>query len=167
MSEEPFPLGAIPERLKCAICTALARDAWKLSCCDQVICGPCRESGFSTRSILLILRLGFETLPVDACPICAFSPVDKEKCTAATSLRTTIAVFLRHAEKRYKDALAKEAKEGDARSGLLGQGSSLHSDGSTARPTETVMSNNDDRVCRPRNNFHESTDEPDTRSCRN
>lgn len=29
----------------------------------------------------------------------------------STSLRTTIAVFLRHAEKRHNDALAKEAKE--------------------------------------------------------
>lgn len=54
--------------------------------------------------------LGYEQLPADACPICAFTPMEKDKCTVSTSLRTTIAVFLRHAEKRYKDALAKEAQ---------------------------------------------------------
>lgn len=54
---------------------------------------------------------GYDTLPADACPICAYTPMEKDKCSVSTSLRTTIAVFLRHAEKRHKDALAKEAKE--------------------------------------------------------
>lgn len=53
---------------------------------------------------------GYEQLPDDSCPICAFTPMEKDKCIVSTSLRTTIAVFLRHAEKRYKDALAKEAQ---------------------------------------------------------
>lgn len=56
---------------------------------------------------------GYEKLPTDACPICAFSPFEKDKCVPSTSLRTTIAVFLRHAEKRHNDALAKEAKENE------------------------------------------------------
>ena len=54
--------------------------------------------------------LGFAALREDACPICAFTPMEKDKSTPSTSLRTTIAVFLRHAEKRYNDALAKEAR---------------------------------------------------------
>ena len=38
----------------------------------------------------------------------------KDKAEPNKSIRTTIAVFLRHAEKRHKDALAKEAKEREA-----------------------------------------------------
>lgn len=66
--------------------------------------------------IRLLIPLGYEALPNDACPICAFTPMQKDKCAPSTSLRTTIAVFLRHAEKRYKDALAKEAKINESKS---------------------------------------------------
>lgn len=48
MVEESFPLGAIPERLKCAQCTSLAREAWKLACCDQIVCGACKDNDLAS-----------------------------------------------------------------------------------------------------------------------
>lgn len=43
MIDIDFPLGTIPERLKCMYCSALAQDAWQLSCCDSTICGQCKH----------------------------------------------------------------------------------------------------------------------------
>ncbi|KAK9325063.1 hypothetical protein V1517DRAFT_315295 [Lipomyces orientalis] len=87
----------IPERLKCCICKELARDAAKLTCCESNICGSCRR-----------------TLP-EACPICEHAPLTESDCVDNMSLRTTINVFLKHAEKRARDAIAKnEKKQKDA-----------------------------------------------------
>jgi hypothetical protein len=59
----------------------------------------------------LLIVTGFEALPEKACPICAEEPLNKAGSDPSSSLRTTVLVFLRHAEKRYKDALALQAKQ--------------------------------------------------------
>lgn len=76
------------------------------------------------------MSLGFDALAEDACPICAFAPLDKSKCTVPNSLRTTIAVFLRHAEKRHKDALAKQEKLRQESMPVPAPGESVLDDGS-------------------------------------
>ncbi|KAK9463545.1 uncharacterized protein V1516DRAFT_661674 [Lipomyces oligophaga] len=81
----------IPERLKCKLCKELARDPVKLTCCNSNICGSCRKHQV-----------------IDYCPICKHSPLLSSEIVSNNSLRTTINVFLKHAEKRSKDLQTKD-----------------------------------------------------------
>ncbi|RAL63651.1 hypothetical protein DID88_003694 [Monilinia fructigena] len=83
----------IPIKLRCAICSKLAVNAFRLPCCDQAICETCHS-----------------TLP-SSCPVCEHTPVASEDCKPHKSLRTTIKVFLRTEEKKRIDTLAKQSKE--------------------------------------------------------
>ncbi|KAB8291550.1 hypothetical protein EYC80_006351 [Monilinia laxa] len=83
----------IPIKLRCAICSRLAVNAFRLPCCDQAICETCHS-----------------TLP-SSCPVCEHTPVALEDCKPHKSLRTTIKVFLRTEEKKRIDTLAKQSKE--------------------------------------------------------
>ncbi|THV47891.1 hypothetical protein BGAL_0282g00100 [Botrytis galanthina] len=71
----------IPIKLRCAICSKLAVNAFRHS-----------------------------TLP-SSCPVCEHTPVASEDCKPHKSLRTTIKVFLRTEEKKRVDAAAKQSKE--------------------------------------------------------
>ncbi|KAK2740921.1 hypothetical protein FQN57_005925 [Myotisia sp. PD_48] len=72
----------IPSKLKCAICSKLAWNAFKLPCCEQPICENCQPS-----------------LP-SSCPVCDHSPVAPELCKPNKALRTTLKAFLRTEEKK-------------------------------------------------------------------
>lgn len=58
----------------------------------------------------LTIISGHSNLPA-SCPVCEHSPLSAEDCNPHKSLRTTIKVFLRTAEKKRADAKAKELKE--------------------------------------------------------
>ncbi|KAF8455339.1 hypothetical protein BGX38DRAFT_187914 [Terfezia claveryi] len=88
-----IPLPEIPVKLRCTICNDLARRAVKLPCCEQSICGNCRD-----------------VLP-GVCPVCDHSPLTPDICKDNTALRTTVAVFLRTAEKKHLLSLQKERKD--------------------------------------------------------
>lgn len=76
----------IPAKLRCAICSKLAVNSFRLPCCDQAICEDCQA-----------------TLP-NSCPVCSHSPLSPDDCKPHKALRTTIKVFLRTAAtKRAKD----------------------------------------------------------------
>lgn len=83
-------IGDIPEKLRCAICSGLARVAVRTPCCEQSICEECHRV------------LG------NTCPICEHSPLLAPDCQPNSSLRITVAVFIRHAEQKLKDAEKKK-----------------------------------------------------------
>ncbi|PHH62915.1 hypothetical protein CDD81_6548 [Ophiocordyceps australis] len=83
----------IPIKLRCAICSKLAVNAFRLPCCEQAICETCQS-----------------TLP-QSCPVCEHSPLASEDCNPNKSLRTTIRVFLRTAEKKREANRPKESNE--------------------------------------------------------
>ncbi|PHH76964.1 hypothetical protein CDD82_3738 [Ophiocordyceps australis] len=83
----------IPIKLRCAICSKLAVNAFRLPCCEQAICETCQS-----------------TLP-QSCPVCEHSPLASEDCNPNKSLRTTIRVFLRTAEKKRESNRPKESNE--------------------------------------------------------
>ncbi|ORY69512.1 uncharacterized protein BCR38DRAFT_405223 [Pseudomassariella vexata] len=72
----------LPTKLRCAICSKLAVNAFRLPCCETAICESCQS-----------------TLP-SSCPVCEHSPVSGADCTIYKSLRTTIRVFLKTEEKK-------------------------------------------------------------------
>ncbi|KAH8805689.1 hypothetical protein F5884DRAFT_800247 [Xylogone sp. PMI_703] len=80
----------IPIKLRCAICSKLAVNAFRLPCCEQAICETCQS-----------------TLPA-SCPVCEHTPVAAEDCKPHKSLRTTIKVFLRTEEKKRESQRQKE-----------------------------------------------------------
>ncbi|KAF3906356.1 hypothetical protein ABW20_dc0104137 [Dactylellina cionopaga] len=86
-----IPLEEIPLRLRCSMCSNLAQDAYRLPCCEQSICGNCQS-----------------TLPT-VCKICDHAPLNADECKIHSSLRTTVTIFLRTAEKKY--GLLKAKKE--------------------------------------------------------
>jgi hypothetical protein len=53
--------------------------------------------------------LGRANLP-GVCPVCDHSPLNPDDCKVNTALRTTVAVFLRTAEKKHALSLQKEQK---------------------------------------------------------
>lgn len=53
---------------------------------------------------------GHTNLP-NVCPVCDHSPLSPDDCKANTALRTTVAVFLRTAEKKHNLLQQKEQKE--------------------------------------------------------
>ncbi|RKU41245.1 hypothetical protein DL546_002695 [Coniochaeta pulveracea] len=81
----------IPAKLRCAMCSKLAVNAFRLPCCEQAICENCQSS-----------------LP-SSCPVCEHSPISADDCTPLKSLRTTIKVFLRTEEKKREAGRPKEA----------------------------------------------------------
>ncbi|KAJ6444730.1 pre-mRNA-splicing factor 38B [Purpureocillium lavendulum] len=83
----------IPIKLRCAICSKLAVNAFRLPCCEQAICETCQGS-----------------LP-QSCPVCEHSPLAADDCNPHKSLRTTIRVFLRTAEKKREASRPKESKD--------------------------------------------------------
>jgi hypothetical protein len=85
----------IPIKLRCAICSKLAVNAFRLPCCEQAICESCQSN-----------------LPA-SCPVCEHSPLSAEDCNPNKSLRTTIRVFLRTAEKKREASRPKEAKDSE------------------------------------------------------
>ncbi|KAG9237151.1 hypothetical protein BJ875DRAFT_533101 [Amylocarpus encephaloides] len=82
----------IPIKLRCAICSKLAVNAFRLPCCDQIICETCQSA-----------------LP-SSCPVCEHTPVSADDCKPNKALRTTIKIFLRTEEKKREALRAKEAK---------------------------------------------------------
>ncbi|KAI8634578.1 hypothetical protein F5Y19DRAFT_117546 [Xylariaceae sp. FL1651] len=79
----------LPTKLRCAICSKLAVNAFRLPCCETAICENCQA-----------------TLP-SSCPVCEHSPVSGADCTIYKSLRTTIRVFLKTEEKKREAARPK------------------------------------------------------------
>ncbi|KAJ2978808.1 hypothetical protein NUW58_g7375 [Xylaria curta] len=79
----------LPTKLRCAICSKLAVNAFRLPCCETAICENCQA-----------------TLP-SACPVCEHTPVSGTDCTVYKSLRTTIRVFLKTEEKKREAARPK------------------------------------------------------------
>lgn len=80
----------VPIKLRCAICSKLALNAFRLPCCEQGICETCHSS-----------------LPL-SCPVCEHSPLSVDDCPPNKSLRTTIKVFLRTEEKKRESNRAKD-----------------------------------------------------------
>jgi hypothetical protein len=81
----------IPVKLRCATCSKLALNAFRLPCCEQPICETCQSNLSSS------------------CPVCEHSPLSAEDCNPNKALRTTIKVFLRTAEKKREVTHAKES----------------------------------------------------------
>ncbi|OTB20520.1 hypothetical protein K445DRAFT_87231 [Daldinia sp. EC12] len=79
----------LPTKLRCAVCSKLAVNAFRLPCCETAICEKCQS-----------------TLP-SVCPVCEHSPVSASDCTIYKSLRTTIRVFLKTEEKKREAARPK------------------------------------------------------------
>ncbi|KAK6864162.1 hypothetical protein PG990_006402 [Apiospora arundinis] len=79
----------LPTKLRCAICSKLAVNAFRLPCCETAICESCQS-----------------TLP-SSCPVCEHSPVSGADCTVYKSLRTTIRVFLKTEEKKREASRPK------------------------------------------------------------
>ncbi len=80
----------IPAKLRCAICSKLAVNAFRLPCCEQAICEGCQA-----------------TLPA-SCPVCEHSPLSADDCKPHKALRTTIKVFLRTEEKKRESSRPKD-----------------------------------------------------------
>ncbi|CAM1502922.1 Fc.00g076980.m01.CDS01 [Cosmosporella sp. VM-42] len=131
----------IPIKLRCAICSRLAVNAYRLPCCDQAICETCQAN-----------------LP-PSCPVCEHSPLSAEDCNPNKSLRTTIRVFLRTAEKKRETSRLKEEKESEPPTPIEAPKPSLPvAEPSTAetpvqeaasgvsQPGETVSATNDERA---------------------
>ncbi|RCI08405.1 hypothetical protein L249_8777 [Ophiocordyceps polyrhachis-furcata BCC 54312] len=103
----------IPIKLRCAICSKLAVNAFRLPCCEQAICETCMETKIRVApetSDPNVSSPGQSSLPL-SCPVCEHSPLAAEDCNPNKSLRTTIRVFLRTAEKKREANRAKESKE--------------------------------------------------------
>ncbi|KAK3322564.1 hypothetical protein B0H66DRAFT_208612 [Apodospora peruviana] len=77
-----LPQEDIPAKLRCAICSHLAIDTFRLPCCEQAICGGCQSK-----------------LP-PSCPVCEHSPLSADDCKPHKNLRTTIKVFLRTVDRK-------------------------------------------------------------------
>ncbi|KAK4156054.1 ras family-domain-containing protein [Chaetomidium leptoderma] len=86
-----LPQEDIPAKLRCAICSKLAVNAFRLPCCEQAICEGCQS-----------------TLPA-SCPVCEHSPLSADDCKPHKALRTTIKVFLRTEEKKRESNRPKDA----------------------------------------------------------
>lgn len=107
----------VPMKLRCAVCSKLAINAFRLPCCEQSICENCRFYTLRKLQDAADHVPGQSNLP-SSCPICEHSPLSAEDCNPNKSLRTTIKVFLRTAEKKRNDAIkAKDAKEAELQAG--------------------------------------------------
>lgn len=105
----------IPHKLRCANCSKLAINAFRLPCCEQAICESCTPLSVeyfptSVQELTQRVQTGHENLP-SSCPVCEHSPLSASDCSPNKSLRTTIKVFLRTAEKKREALRLKEEKE--------------------------------------------------------
>lgn len=97
----------IPIKLRCAVCSRLAVNAFRLPCCDQAICETCELLRPELYESVLTC-IGQSTIK-PTCPVCEHNPVSAGDCKPHKSLRTTIRVFLRTAEKKREALRAKDA----------------------------------------------------------
>lgn len=97
----------IPIKLRCAVCSRLAVNAFRLPCCDQAICETCELLHPDLYESVLI-SVGQSTVK-PTCPVCEHNPVSAGDCKPHKSLRTTIRVFLRTAEKKREALRVKDA----------------------------------------------------------
>lgn len=101
----------IPIKLRCAICSKLAVNAFRLPCCEQAICEICTCERTSIHNLDKVLadQIGQSSLP-SSCPVCEHTPVAAGDCKPNKSLRTTIRVFLRTEEKKREAVRLKDSK---------------------------------------------------------
>ncbi|KAF3770214.1 hypothetical protein M406DRAFT_354327, partial [Cryphonectria parasitica EP155] len=85
-----LPQDEVPFKLRCAICSKLAVNAFKTPCCEQMICENCKL-----------------TLP-STCPVCEHNPVSADDCKPNNKLRMTTRAFLKTAEKKRDSSQAKD-----------------------------------------------------------
>ncbi|CAK7203437.1 hypothetical protein SEUCBS139899_006171 [Sporothrix eucalyptigena] len=83
----------IPTKLRCAICSKLAVNAFKLPCCEQLIDENCHA-----------------TLP-STCPVCEHTPLSAADCNPNKVMRSTIRVFIKTELKKRETSRAKQTKE--------------------------------------------------------
>lgn len=106
----------IPHKLRCANCSKLAVNALRLPCCEQAICETCAFILSASASLEASCRaspnrfIGHSNLP-QSCPVCEHSPLSAADCSPNKSLRTTIRVFLRTAEKKREASRTKESND--------------------------------------------------------
>ncbi|KUI58791.1 hypothetical protein VP1G_06066 [Cytospora mali] len=86
-----LPQDEVPIKLRCAICSKLAVNAFRTPCCEQMICENCKQALRST------------------CPVCEHTPISQDDCKPNKSLRMTTRAFLKTAEKKRDSSLAKES----------------------------------------------------------
>ncbi|ROW14373.1 hypothetical protein VPNG_03893 [Cytospora leucostoma] len=86
-----LPQDEVPIKLRCAICSKLAVNAFRTPCCEQMVCENCK----------LALRT--------TCPVCEHTPISQDDCKPNKSLRMTTRAFLKTAEKKRDSSLAKES----------------------------------------------------------
>ncbi|KAK7736251.1 hypothetical protein SLS53_007086 [Cytospora paraplurivora] len=87
-----LPQDEVPIKLRCAICSKLAVNAFRTPCCEQMVC---ENSG----------KLALRT----TCPVCEHTPISQDDCKPNKSLRMTTRAFLKTAEKKRDSSLAKES----------------------------------------------------------
>ncbi|KAH6285282.1 hypothetical protein HBI39_241200 [Parastagonospora nodorum] len=83
-----LPVTGFPKGFYCALDGQVALDAYKLLCCNKVICPPCQE------------KLAFPT----TCPSCDHSPLEAESCAPNKTLRNTIRIWLQKQKKKEEKA---------------------------------------------------------------
>lgn len=89
----------IPHKLKCAVCSKIAINAFKTPCCDQAICEPCMILPIiNLMRVKTNLLTGFQRLG-PSCPCCDHSPLPKEECKPFKTLRGSVKAFLKSKEK--------------------------------------------------------------------
>ncbi|ROW12182.1 hypothetical protein VMCG_00201 [Cytospora schulzeri] len=86
-----LPQDEVPIKLRCAICSKLAVNAFRTPCCEQMVCETCKQALRST------------------CPVCEHTPISLDDCKPNKSLRMTTRAFLKTAEKKRDSLLAKES----------------------------------------------------------
>ena len=98
----------IPVKLRCAACTQLASNAFRMPCCDQSICETCEFiSRFLSVQRVPNSSIGQQSLD-DSCPICLHEPVKADDCKINKALRNTIKAFLRKKVIERDQALKQE-----------------------------------------------------------
>lgn len=111
LGSSSLPQDEVPIKLRCAICSKLAVNAFRTPCCEQMICENC-ECGL--RSVFFFISAGLSltasgklSLP-STCPVCEHTPISAEDCKPNKSLRMTTRAFLKTAEKKRDSLQAKE-----------------------------------------------------------
>jgi hypothetical protein len=101
-----MPAASIPSKTRCANCSALAFNAFRLPCCDQNICQDCK---YHVSQVLFktLTSPGQSTL-TSTCPVCQHSPISPADCTENKALRLTIKVILKNEQRRREKEKEKE-----------------------------------------------------------
>jgi hypothetical protein len=104
-------------KLRCNICSNLARGAVRLPCCEQAICESCKTLNLRappfTKLIAPPPTTGHANLP-NICPVCDHSPLNPDDCKPNSALRTTVTVYMRTYDKNKKMALQRKQQELEA-----------------------------------------------------